>query len=131
MGFTHSPGQAVCRREECGFVVAFVDLVPAELLADAAPREPAVPCTQLDSTAVFFEDVLEIGTLDPAGEFGRDLGKRAAVVEVEIERLVVAGDDLRRQVLGLDHRTAGRDRRLLDHVLELPHVSGPVVSHEP
>ena len=114
-----------------GLVIALVDLVAAELLADAAARQSAVPGAQLDPTAIFFQDVLEIGTLDPAGEFGGDLGEGAAVIEVEIEGLVVAGDDLRRQVFGLDHGAVGGDGRLLDDVLELAHVPGPVVAHEP
>ena len=43
----------------------------------------------------------------------------------------MAGDDLRRQVFGLDHGAAGGDRRLLERVLELAHVARPVVAQEP
>ena len=50
------------------------------------------------------------------------------MVEIEAERLLAAGDDLRRQVLGLDHRAGGGDHRLLDDVLELAHVARPVVA---
>ena len=111
--------------------VALVDLVAAELLADASPREAAMLGAQLDSPAVFLEDALEVGALDPAGELGGDLGERPAVIEVEMERFIVASDDLRRQVFGLDQGAAGGDGRLLERVLELADVARPVVAQEP
>ena len=113
-----------------GLEIALVDLVPAQLFADAAPREAAVSGAQLDSAPIFFQDALEIGALDPAGEFGRDLGEGTPVIEVETERLVVAGDDLRRQIFGFDHRARSGDGRLLDHVFELTDIAGPVVTQE-
>ena len=75
--------------------------------------------TQLDTASVFFEDPLQIGALDPAGEIGGDLGKPPAVVEFEIERFVVAGDDLRGQGFRLDQGPGGGDGCLLEGVLEL------------
>ena len=53
------------------------------------------------------------------------------MVEVQGERLVVAGDDLGRQVLGLDHRARRGDHRLLEDVLQLAHVPRPVVREQP
>ena len=130
VALTRRPGQVVCAERGVGLEIALVDLVSAQFLADASAREAAVPGTQLDSTAIFFQDALQVGAFDPAGELGRDLGEGAAVIEVETERLVVAGDDLRGQVFGFDHGTGGGDGRLFDHVLELAYVARPVVGQE-
>ncbi len=94
-------------------------------------ERPQCSSTQLDSPAVFLEDSLEVGSLDPAGELGGDLRERAAVVEIEMERFIVASDDLRRQVFGLDQGAAGGDGCLLEGVFELADVARPVVAQEP
>ena len=57
----------------------------------------------------FSRTALEVGSLDPAGEIGGDLRKRPAVIEIEMEGFIVASDDLRRQVFGLDQGAAGGD----------------------
>ena len=52
------------------------------------------------------------------------------MVEVEAEGLLAEGDDLGRQVVRLDHRAGRGDHGLLDHVLELADVPGPVVAEQ-
>src|SRR5262249_6726909 len=64
---------------DVGLVVALVDLVAAELLADAPPREAAMPGAQLDPAAILLQHALEVGALDPTDELGGDLRQRAAV----------------------------------------------------
>src|SRR5262249_32691311 len=113
------------------FEVALVDLVAAELLADASTRQAAVPGAELDAAPVFLEDTLKVCALDAAGEFGSDLRKWPLEIEVEMKRLVVAGDNLRREILGLYQGAAGGDRRLFEDVLKLAHVAWPVVAQEP
>ena len=76
------------------FEVAFVDLVAPEFFADATPRQTAMVSAQLDPAAVLFENSLQIGALDLAGELVRDLREGPAEVELETEWLVMAGDDL-------------------------------------
>ncbi len=57
-----------------------------------------MPGAEFDAAAEFFQHALKVGTLDPGCELGGDLRQGSVVVEVEGERLVVAGDDLRRKV---------------------------------
>ncbi len=59
---------------------------------------------KLDATAEFLQHAPKVGSLDPRRELGGDLRQRAVVVEVKLERFVVAGDDLGREVL---RRTMG------------------------
>ena len=83
--------------------------------------------TAVDPAAIAFEDALQVGALDPLGQLVGDRLERAMEVEVEAERLLAGRDDLRREVLGLDHRAGRGDDHLLDDVLELADVAGPVV----
>ena len=53
------------------------------------------------------------------------------MIEVEMERFVMACDDLRREVFGLDQGSAGGDGCLFESVLEFANVARPVVAHEP
>ena len=89
---------------------------------------PQCAGTAVDPAAIAFEHALEVGALDPLGQLIGDRLEGTMEVEVEAERLLAGRDDLRRQVLGLDHGTGRGDDHLLDDVLELADVAGPVVA---
>lgn len=85
----------------------------------------------VDPASELLQHADQVGALDPRRELVGDLLQGTVVVEIEAERLLAGGDDLRRQILRLDDGPRRRHDGLLDDVFEFPDIPRPVVAKEP